>query len=612
MLTGGLAALLAGNGALTIGPTDKADTILVGQANSGSSSQGAVPTANHLGFSSVMAPAAPTFTMGALSGTQISVSWHTVSGASGYLIDEWINGAWRQIGSFGSGATGCTVAGLSPNATYYFDVGAYNSAGVAWANYQGITTSPTLRLPAAPSFAVSVVSSTQINLAWNTVSGASGYLVDELINGAWKQIGSFGSGATGYSVTGLSANSTYYFDVAAYNSAGVAWANYQSATTRGAGGGGGAGALTEPAAQTGYSAVSGSLFGANGPSYLDVEQGYLGDCWLLASLAAVAARDPADIRSMFTADGTAVENGSAVSLYTVRFYNSNGVAQYVTVDTELPSGGDYYDYPANGVLWVALAEKAYAEANGAGIVTTMSERSDSYAALNGGDPAWALQAITGKSANDFAINPANIAAAWNAGEIIVLGSSPTPASPYIVGDSQGTHAYAVVNYTASSSSPFEVYNPWGTNSAGWALGTFNGHEVYGLFWASASFLSQNFAGQSIGMGAVDPAGLDTVLQPLHPVVDVGQADATSATPVWSADTDGNSADKADKLVDATLTPSYGLVSPSPGDENLQETVLARQIAPQSSEYQPSYQETLAIDAVVESLSRTWDDLLAAV
>ena len=174
--------------------------------------------------------------------------------------------------------------------------------------------------------------------------------------------------------------------------------------------------MNEPAAQTLYSAVSGSLFGANGPSYLDVEQGDLGDCWLLASLAAVAARDPADIRSMFTADGTAVENGSAVSLYTVRFYNSNGVAQYVTVDTELPSGGDYYDNPANGVLWVALAEKAYAEANGAGIVTTMSRGSDAYAALNGGDPAWALQAITGKSANDFAINPANIAAAWKAGE----------------------------------------------------------------------------------------------------------------------------------------------------------------------------------------------------
>ena len=222
----------------------------------------------------------------------------------------------------------------------------------------------------------------------------------------------------------------------------------------------------------------------------------------MASLAEVAARDPADIRNMFTAAGTTVENGSTVSLYTVRFFNSAGVAEYVTVDTELPSGGGYYDHPANGVLWVALAEKAYAEANGAGIVTTQHVGSDSYAALNGGDPSWALQAITGKSASDFAINPTNIAAAWNAGELIVLGSSPTRPPTYIVGDSQGTHAYAVVNYTASSSNPFEVYNPWGTDSSGWALGTFNGHQVYGLFSANATFLSQNFAGQSIGAGAV--------------------------------------------------------------------------------------------------------------
>ena len=101
-----------------------------------------------------------------------------------------------------------------------------------------------------------------------------------------------------------------------------------------------------------------------------MHQGDVGDCWLLASLAEVAARDPADIRNMFTAAGTTVENGATVSLYTVRFFNSAGVAGYVTVDTELPAGGGYYDHVANGVLWVALAEKAYAEANGAGFVTT--------------------------------------------------------------------------------------------------------------------------------------------------------------------------------------------------------------------------------------------------
>ena len=59
-----------------------------------------------------------------------------MAGATGYLVDEWINGAWMQIGSLGSGSTSYAVTGLSPNTTYYFDVAAYNSAGTTWANYQ--------------------------------------------------------------------------------------------------------------------------------------------------------------------------------------------------------------------------------------------------------------------------------------------------------------------------------------------------------------------------------------------------------------------------------------------------------------------------------------------
>ena len=142
------------------------------------------------------------------------------------------------------------------------------------------------------------------------MTGATGYLVDEWVNGAWKQIASLGSGTTSYSVTGLSAGTTYYFDVAACNAAGTTWANVPERHDQRDGD-----TVDHPAAATAYTPVSGSLFGANGPSYLDVQQGDLGDCWLLASLAEVAARDPADIRSMFTAAGTTVENGATVSLY---------------------------------------------------------------------------------------------------------------------------------------------------------------------------------------------------------------------------------------------------------------------------------------------------------
>ena len=350
--------------------------------------------------------------------------------------------------------------------------------------------------PAAPAFTAAAVSSTQINLAWSRVAGASGYLVDIAINGAWKQIGSFGNGTTGCTVTRLNPSTTYVFDVGASKSAGTTWAHSQSATTFQ-----NSVVINHPTATSACSPVSGSLFGPNGrPSYLDVEQGDLDDCWLLASLAEVAVRDPQDIESMFTYKGTAMENGSQVGLYTVRLYSNAGTAEYITVDTELPGGGGTYDTPANGVLWVALAEKAYAQANGAGFVTTNDVGSDSYAALNYGQPSWALRAITGKPASDFAINPSDIPAAWNAGDLVVLSSDANPVSSYIV----TSHCYALVGYNASSSTPFLVYNPWGTMSSGWARG--NPNTIYGLYHAGAGFISQNYDEQSFGTGAAD--GLD--------------------------------------------------------------------------------------------------------
>jgi hypothetical protein len=251
-----------------------------------------------------------------------------------------------------------------------------------------------------------------------------------------------------------------------------------------------------PTAGASYVNVNGGLFANGTPYYTDVRQGTVGDCWLLASLAEVAAREPGVIQNMFTYDGTAVENGVTVNIWSVRFFQ-NGVAKYVTVDSELPSSGSLYDHvPADGALWVTLAEKAYAEANGDGFVTTGNLLSDSYSALNGGWPSWALPAITGHSAAEYSVNPTNIVSAWNAGELIVLCTS-SPVSKQIV----GSHCYALVNYTPSAGDPFEIYNPWGTTSTGYAPYTENGNQVYGLFICNAPFISQNFSKQSISSGA---------------------------------------------------------------------------------------------------------------
>jgi hypothetical protein len=206
---------------------------------------------------------------------------------------------------------------------------------------------------------------------------------------------------------------------------------------------------------------------------------------------------------MFTYDGTQTEYVTTatarvpvaenVGVWSVRFDLPNGNACYVTVDGMLPSGGTYYAQPnvtgalGNGALWVALAEKAYVQANGDGFVTSQAPYNNGYAALNGGSAVWALSAIAGPSA-PVAIAPTNVAAAWNQGDLIVMSTGAATGNWDIV----PSHAYAVVGYNANAANPFTIYNPWGTTAAGWAPYKYDGFSVFGQFSTTQSFLSAYF------------------------------------------------------------------------------------------------------------------------
>ncbi|MFB3890516.1 MAG: C2 family cysteine protease, partial [Phycisphaerae bacterium] len=108
------------------------------------------------------------------------------------------------------------------------------------------------------------------------------------------------------------------------------------------------------AGATGYRNFSSSPLFANGPQYNDIRQGYLGDCYLLASLSSLATTDPMIINQMITSlgDGT----------YAVRFYRG-GQEVYLRLDGDLPVNGSslaYAQLSPQGETWVALVEKAYA------------------------------------------------------------------------------------------------------------------------------------------------------------------------------------------------------------------------------------------------------------
>ena len=91
-------------------------------------------------------------------------------------------------------------------------------------------------LPAAPSgLSATAASSSRIDLSWTDNSGGeTGYKIERKTGagGTYSQVGTVGANVTSYSNTGLSASTTYYYHVMAYNVTGdSAQSNEANATT---------------------------------------------------------------------------------------------------------------------------------------------------------------------------------------------------------------------------------------------------------------------------------------------------------------------------------------------------------------------------------------------
>jgi hypothetical protein len=221
-----------------------------------------------------------------------------------------------------------------------------------------------------------------------------------------------------------------------------------------------------------YQASTLPLYGVGGtPSYLDVNQGYLGDCYFVAALGEVALQDPSLIENMITNNG----NGT----YSVRFY-VNGQADYVTVNSQLPVMNGY-DW-ANGstqefansttVSWVALVEKAFAELNSQSAAAQYGGHptGDSYEDINGGT-AITLSELTDQTFGTYNLSPSSstpslnslmstLSSDFTAGDEIIL-STPEADNGNLVGD----HMFMVTAVNANAGT-ISIQNPWNTAYSG--------------------------------------------------------------------------------------------------------------------------------------------------
>ena len=268
-----------------------------------------------------------------------------------------------------------------------------------------------------------------------------------------------------------------------------------------------------------YSTTAGALFAPAGPGMADVNQGRLGDCYLLASLAEVALQNKNAIENMI------VDNGDGT--YGVRFL-VGGAARWVTVDNELPNGGALFNYGVN--LWASLIEKAYAQAQAQGVITGVAfDAGNSYSSIgNGGAAMNCLAQITGASVNTqfFAgtsgwnetIRNASLVLTARASGLSTAFVLSSVAADLLLGndvvvDSKTTAADALGRETLVAGHAFSVYgfdvgtgmlelrNPWGVHSGANYYDTLFEASVADLLAAGDEIDADNAGGATSVTGA---------------------------------------------------------------------------------------------------------------
>ncbi|MRX69159.1 Fibronectin type III domain-containing protein [Flavobacterium resistens] len=287
---------------------------------------------NTISYATPVAPVAPVATAGTVvTCSQFTANWGTVSGATSYIIDvstqTGANFAANILGSYNNLNVGNVltkdITGLSASTNYYYRVRATNSCGTSGnSNIINVATvSTAVAVPTAPTLnAISGATCSQFTVNWNVSARATSYSIEV----STQNGGGFTANVlAGYNnlnvgnvlskdVTGLSANTTYYYRIKAINSCGTSGASSI-----------GTGATTNTGAGAAATPVSASGTGAN--------------CSQITANWNTAARASSYVIDVSTQTGANFATGILTS------YNNLNVGNVLTKDiTGLTAGTTYY------------------------------------------------------------------------------------------------------------------------------------------------------------------------------------------------------------------------------------------------------------------------------
>jgi hypothetical protein len=422
---------------------------------------------------------APTGLVATDAGAWVSLAWTgNDPAAAGYTVLRSADGVtFAQVAQLSSSSTcGYADTAVSPGQTYYYEVKAYYSSGAtspasniasviptgAESGSGGDVTISTRygnELVITASSANDVISLTQSDSLLTILAGGQSYTVSTPAWGVFiytrcgnDSVSIASSVAVRTTVECIDGSSTIISsagaDVSAWIDAGDSFSgagavhrvsSFAGNVSKALGA-----SLSNPTDAGTTMDVNLSLF-ASGPVAGDVNQGYVGDCYFLASLAAFANQKPSLITE------SAVDMGDGT--FAVRFNNT-----YVRVSNQLSVGGygGYaYAHPgANNTIWAMVMEKAFCYfRNGA----------NSYSSIWSGLMSEAYSDFGVSSSNVFAGSYTETAFYNLMASDLAAGKAVTFATSSTAPDLVTSHAYTLVGaYTdASGATHYVVRNPWG-------------------------------------------------------------------------------------------------------------------------------------------------------
>lgn len=156
--------------------------------------------------------------IGGRAGDALRINWNKNESVSGYIIEQYQNGSWVRIARIADkNTTTYRITGLLPSTTYQFRIRAFDFDGNT-ALYGGYTSASGKTNPAAiKGLEIGGRAYDALRLNWDRDAAASGYIVEQNVNGKWVRIARIGNNTTTtYRVEGLNRSTTYQFRVYAF------------------------------------------------------------------------------------------------------------------------------------------------------------------------------------------------------------------------------------------------------------------------------------------------------------------------------------------------------------------------------------------------------------